>query len=66
MSYYPTKFDSSRQCGSGDIRILVSHIISQDSSSKCHVTLWVEARQSKSPFSQFNGCIEFGRADIMI
>ena len=36
VSHHPTKFVGHRHCDSGDIMVLVSHVISQD-----HVTKWL-------------------------
>ena len=45
MSHHPTKFGDDRQCGSGDIMVLVvCHVISQD-----HVIKGFSDFMSRSP-----------------
>ena len=41
-SQHPTKFGGHRDCGSGEIMVLVCHMISQDHMIKVHVILWVK------------------------
>ena len=48
VSQHPAKFGGYLHCGIGVIMVLLCHLISQDTSSKDHVTLWMGAPNGKS------------------
>ena len=53
--YNPAKFCGCRQFSSGDIMVLLCHMILHDHMTACpkgHVTLWVGAHQDKLPSCQ--------------
>ena len=60
VSHHLTKFGSHRYCGSGDLMILVCHVIFQDHVIKGSRYFWVGAHQGKLPF-----CLVWSR-DIII
>ena len=43
VAHHPFNFDGHRHCGTGDIIVLVCHVISQNTRPKGPITLWVEA-----------------------
>ena len=47
VPHHPTKFNGHRHCGSGDIVVLVSHVISRDHVINSHLTSWVGTHQGK-------------------
>ena len=50
MNHHATKIGGHRHCGSGDIMILVCHMILQDHVIKCCSSLWLEASKGKSAY----------------
>ena len=52
VGYHSSRFGGHKRYGSGDIIILVCHVILQDTSSKGHVRVWAEAHKSKLPCCQ--------------
>ena len=47
LSHHPDRFGDHRHCVSGDVTVLVFHMISEDH-QKGHVTLFVEVCHGKS------------------
>ena len=43
VTHHPFTFGGHRHCGTGDIIVLVCHVISQNTRPKGPITLWVEA-----------------------
>ena len=66
VSHYPAKFGGHRHCDSGDIIVLVCHVISQEYVIKRSRDLVVVARQGKSPSDQVSGPRHSGSGDIMV
>ena len=53
VSLHPTKFGGHRHCDSGDIIVLVCHLILQDHMIKVsYGTLWERGRRGKLQFCQ--------------
>ena len=52
VGYHSSRFGGHKRYGSGDIIILVCHVILQDTSSKGHVRVWAEAHKSNLPCCQ--------------
>ena len=50
INHHATKIGGHRHCGSGDIMILVCHMILQDHVIKCCSSLWLEASKGKSAY----------------